>query len=224
MSSSELPRFTSQEALSFNSEHRLRAENLSYDIDVWYPRVEQHTFKSTFFPLKIEEAKAILAFHDVSWRNISTKPYLTKQEISILKELEATLDRELKKLLETNGKTYGFVRLCGRSPKDGEPLHRQVIADRYQQELHRLIHEEGFLDIANTKMIAVTRTAYMKIQTGQEAMSLLLTSERVFAEMIDWIQFGEPEQICLRIYEDDLSMDYEFRVFYPLTLLYLKCC
>ena len=62
--------------LQFNSEHRLRAENLSWDIDVWYPIVERFTFKTFFLPLSKEEARAILAFHDVSWRN-------AKQELSV---------------------------------------------------------------------------------------------------------------------------------------------
>lgn len=29
-------------------------------------------------------------------------------------------------------------------------------------------------------------------------MNLLLTSERVYADMIDWLDYGEPEQIVLR--------------------------
>ena len=44
-------------------------------------------------------------------------------------------------------------------------------------------------------------------------MSLLLSSERTYAEMIDWIKFGEPEQLCFRVWESDLTMDTEFRLF-----------
>jgi hypothetical protein len=33
-------------------------------------------------------------------------------------------------------------------------------------------------------------------------MSLLLSSERVYAEMIDWIEFGEPEQIVFREFDE----------------------
>jgi len=44
-------------------------------------------------------------------------------------------------------------------------------------------------------------------------MSLLLTSERVFADLHDWIKWGEPEQVVLRQWEPALSLEYEFRGF-----------
>jgi hypothetical protein len=31
--------------------------------------------------------------------------------------------------------------------------------------------------------------------------------------MIDWLKFGEPEQICIRKYHDEVFLDYEFRCF-----------
>lgn len=43
--------------------------------------------------------------------------------------------------------------------------------------------------------------------------SLLLTSERVFADLNDWIRWGEPEQIVLREYCPELRLDYEFRAY-----------
>lgn len=105
-----------------------------------------------------------------------------------------------------------FVRLCGRSPKDGEPLDRWIWWQKYESELQKLI-EEGYDATPNTKMIAISRVQYMKVHNGSEAMSLLLTSERVYAEMVDWLKYGEPEQICLRKWEAELSIDYEFRAF-----------
>ena len=33
-------------------------------------------------------------------------------------------------------------------------------------------------------------------------MSLLLSSERVYAEMIDWLEFGEPEQLVFRQFDE----------------------
>ena len=48
------------------SEHRLRSENLAFDIDVWLPPLENHTFRSEFLPMTVDEATAILAYNDVS--------------------------------------------------------------------------------------------------------------------------------------------------------------
>jgi hypothetical protein len=40
------------------------------------------------------------------------------------------------------------------------------------------------------------RVNWLRVTSGKDAMSLLLTSERVFADMIDWLHYGEPEQVC----------------------------
>lgn len=197
----------SQTQLSFNSEHRLRNENLSWDLDVWYPLVQEYTFRTIFIPLTLSEAKAIQAFHDVSWRHL--RKHLTAEEITILRTLEEEIDQQLRGEFP-NG---AFVRLCGRSPKDGEPLHKERIFQQYEENLKatQLLHPE--YDLTTKKMIAIAQTNYLKVQSGSEVMSLLLTSERVYADMIDWIKYGEPEQICLRDWSPEMSMDFEFRVF-----------
>jgi hypothetical protein len=191
--------------LSFNSEHRLRAENLSWDIDVWYPLVQDFTFRTVFIPLTLTEARAIQAFHDVSWRHM--RKHLTRAEIDTLQRLEEDIDHKIKSEFP-NG---AFVRLCGRSPKDGEPLDKERVLKQYEENLER-VSSCGY-DLTTTKMMAIARTSHLKVFSGAEVMSLLLTSERVYADMIDWIKYGEPEQVCLRDWSPDLSMDHEFRVF-----------
>ena len=54
--------------LGISSEHRLRSENLAFDIDVWYPPLAEHTFHTEFLPLRRAEAAAIIGYHDVTWR------------------------------------------------------------------------------------------------------------------------------------------------------------
>lgn len=39
-------------------------------------------------------------------------------------------------------------------------------------------------------------------------MSLLLTSERVFTDLHDWIKWGEPDQVVLRKWEPELTLEY----------------
>jgi len=193
--------------LSFDSEHRLRAENLSWDIDVWYPMVASITYKSHFIPLTMGEAKAIRSFHDVSWRH--SKPELTLEEISNLISLEKSID---DCLTANFGKKGAFLRLCGRSPKDGEPLDKGSVWCRYQENLATLCPDGRIPDLCD-RMLAIARTPLLRVNSGAEALSLLLSSERVYADMLDWTRFGEPEQLCLREWSESLSMDYEFRVF-----------
>jgi len=199
---------TATSHLSFDSEHRLRAENLPFDIDVWYPLVASFTFKTEFLPLLKCECQAIQAFYNVSYRH--ARPHLTQAEISILRNLEASIDNLLDKSFSRQ--KGAFVRLCGRSPKDGEPLHRSHVLRDYEENLRNLLSEGQEVSL-NTKMAAIARTSWLKVQSGAEVLSLLLTSERVYADMLDWERFGEPEQICLRAWEAGVTMDYEFRVF-----------
>ena len=192
--------------LVIDSEHRLRSENLAWDIDVWYPAVQAVTFPTRFLPLTLEEARAIVSFHDVSWRH--AKDALQPSEIAALRALEAAIDA----LVQTFPSQCAFMRLCGRSPKDGEPLDRAAVLQKYYQELESLCPASQRAS-GNTKMIAIARTSTLKVTSGRDAMSLLLTSERVFSDMLDWVRYGEPEQVCLRQWDGDLMLENEFRVF-----------
>lgn len=130
-------------------------------------------------------------------------------DLSALNDLEQRLDLEIK----TNFPQGAFLRLCGRSPKDGEPLDRTAVRARYAKELDELSAAGMDPTAANTRYRAVLRVPWMQVCTGSEAMSLLLTSERVFADLHDWLKFGEPEQVVLRQWEPDLRLENEFRAF-----------
>jgi hypothetical protein len=45
-------------------------------------------------------------------------------------------------------------------------------------------------------MRAIGQVGVQRCTTGSEVMALLLSSERVYSDMLDWLWFGEPEQIC----------------------------
>jgi hypothetical protein len=55
--------------LMIRSEHRLRQENLAFDIDVWYPIVADLTPRTRFVPLRRIEAAAIVA-HYKNWMRV----------------------------------------------------------------------------------------------------------------------------------------------------------
>lgn len=176
-----------------NGEHRLRMENLHCDIDVWYPQLQSFTFGSVFLPLQRAEARAIIAYHNLTWRHAAEG--ISPEHIRALRKLEARIEQTLLSF-EDRG---AFMRLCGRSPKDGEPLHRHLVYEAYQRQLQALLDAGEPLNAA-TKMIAIGRVNWMKINTAADAMSLLLTSERVFSDMIDWLQVsaaGSGERLLL---------------------------
>jgi hypothetical protein len=66
---------------------------------------------------------------------------------------------------------------------------------------------------ANVKLRAIGRVSWLHVSSGADVLSLLLTSERVFTDLHDWLQYGEPEQVVLREYEPELTVENEFRVF-----------
>ena len=231
---------TGQEAtwrLNISSEHKLRSENLAFDIDVWYPILKDFTFFTVFLPLKRKEAIAMIHYYQQCYikNGDQSDIVLTPYDIEILKELEHEIDKLLSNKdykFHVNG---AFMRLCGRSPKDGEPLDRNMVRTTYNEQLSNLLSQSDndnndrsnnsnmisfrkaelkpYPNNANTKLIAIANTPYLKIGNGQEAMSILLSSERVYTDLHDWIRYGEPEQLVFRVWENELSLDLEFRVF-----------
>lgn len=49
--------------LNLHSEHRLRSENLSFDIDVWNQILEKYTFETKCLPILDKERNAIISFN-----------------------------------------------------------------------------------------------------------------------------------------------------------------
>jgi gamma-glutamylaminecyclotransferase len=191
--------------LMVQSEHRLRAENLPFDIDVWYPILKQFTFRTVFRPFSRQEGKAVMHYYQ--------RRYLERGEFCQLdEEILLSLRDDLDKTIKTQFPNGAFLRLCGRSPKDAEPLQREQIWQDYQARYEKLI-QEGKPKNVNTKLQVIANINWMCVRNGDEAMSLLLTSERVFADLHDWIRYGEPEQIVLREFDPRIRLDYEFRTY-----------
>ena len=185
------PEEESNWALDIPSEHRLRSENLSFDIDVWYPQVRHLTYKTIFSPFQRKEAKAIVAYYR-TLHDIARPADFSSKDAHVLEELEQRLDH----LIQTNfgGKGGAFLRLCGRSPKDGEPENPKRMLTKYHEELERLVEGGRERDV-DTKMMAIYRVPVMRVGGGEEAMHMLLSSERVYSDLIDWLDYGEPEQV-----------------------------
>ena len=64
-----------------------------------------------------------------------------------------------------------------------------------------------------------------KVNNGKDVLNVLLTSERLFLDLKDWLNHGGREQMILRKWDDSLCSDREFRAFgkngcylYPLKL------
>ena len=52
-----------------------------------------------------------------------------------------------------------------------------------------------------------------KVNNGKDVLNVLLTSERLFLDLKDWLNHGGREQMILRKWDDSLCSDREFRAF-----------
>ena len=67
-----------------NWDHKYRHQNMSVDMDVWYPFLKSITFKTYFIPLKYREAEAIINYNLYRNKNMSIEVDIeeNKEEIN----------------------------------------------------------------------------------------------------------------------------------------------
>lgn len=196
--------------MSTSVNHIFRHESFPFDLDQWYPIMEPITFKTYFIPLKLEQAEAITQYYSTYYLG---KEGFTIAHTRILEDLESQIDNlfTTTPLLREKG---AFLRLCGRSPKDGEPYDPERFYEEYRSNLHYLV-EEKHLDPTegNTKIWAIAKTHWLVVRNAKDCLSLLLSSKKVYTDLSDWQNFGGKEQLCFREWDKDLDDDNEFRGF-----------
>ena len=194
-----------------NWDHKYRHQNMSVDVDVWYPMLKDITFKTFFIPLKYREAEAILNFH--YYKNKKQEDVFTKEDTKVLRQLEKKVDDCFSKNEEL--KNGAMFRLSGRSGKDLDYYDNEKIYQDYLNNLDKLSKQlnKDKNDI-NTKYISIsTLMNRFKVMCGKDVLNVLLTSERLFLDLKDWLNHGGREQIILRQWENTLCSDREFRGF-----------
>jgi len=155
------------------------ADHVPFDVESWYPLLKEHTFFTEFSALSVPEAEAIVCYYQ---HRYNSRQCLTLNRVAVLRELENRMDTIIKTRSQfANGV---FIRLSSRSPKDGQPLNIGSLRSAYARELQALLGM-GWEDDANTKMIAACKaqSLYWKVTNGREALSLILTSERVLVDL-----------------------------------------
>ena len=194
-----------------NWDHKYRHQNMSVDMDVWYPFLKNITFKTYFIPLKYREAEAILNYN--FYRNKHMKDKFTKEDTKILRNLQKKVDYFFETYDDL--KNGAMFRLSGRSGKDMDYYDNKKIMALYEENLEKVSKKLGKekTDI-NTKYVAITTLMNrFKVNNGKDVLNVLLTSERLFLDLKDWLNHGGREQMILRKWDDSLCSDKEFRAF-----------
>ena len=151
----------------------------------------------------------------------------TAADRDVLRELEASLDREMQSLGSDDGAGF-FVRMSNRSPKDGMPLDPSSLRTKLVSMLPESIStadddaEALFRGAsANDAMTAYcgAQLHCLRVTSGREAMCLLLSSERVFVDLNQALECAKDandvwQTSCiLRKWDEGLRHDWEFRCF-----------
>ena len=211
MSEKYTPTPGSKHERTANWDHKYRHQNMSVDMDVWYPMLKSITFNTYFIPLKYREAEAILNFNYC--RNKKREGIFTKEDTDVLLQLQQKVDHYFNTIDDL--KNGAMFRLSGRSGKDLDYYDNEKIYNAYLNNLEKVSKElkKDKTDI-NTKYIAIcTLMDRFRVYNGKDVLNVLLTSERLFLDLKDWLTHGGREQIILRKWDDSLCSNKEFRAF-----------
>ena len=211
MSEKYTPTPANKHERSANWDHKYRHQNMSVDMDVWYPMLKSITFKTYFIPLKYREAEAIINFNYL--RNKNREGFFTKEDTKVLRQLEQKVDHYFNTIDDL--KNGAMFRLSGRSGKDMDYYENTEIFKAYQDNLEKVSKKlNKDKNDTNTKYVAIaTLMNRFKVNNGKDVLNVLLTSERLFLDLKDWLTHGGREQIILRKWDDSLCSDKEFRGF-----------
>ena len=194
-----------------NWDHKYRHQNMSVDMDVWYPMLKSITFKTYFIHIKYSEAEAIINYYNYRYRHQQNA--FTIKDTNILLELQNKIDYYFKTYEDL--KNGAMFRLSGRSGKDMDYYDNNAIYQLYLNNLSKISKQLNTnQEDPNTRYLAITTLMNrFKVNCGKDVLNVLLTSQRLFLDMKDWLKHGGKEQIVLRKWEDCLSSEREFRCF-----------
>ena len=211
MSKNFTPKPANEHQRKANWDHKDRHQNMAVDMDVWYPFLKSITFKTYFIPLKYREAEAIINYN--LYRNKNQKDKFTKEDTKILRNLQKKVDHYFETYDDL--KNGAMFRLSGRSGKDMDYYDNKKIFSLYQQNLEKVSKKLNKpKDDINTKYVSITTLMNrFKVNNGKDVLNVLLTSERLFLDLKDWLNHGGREQMILRKWDDSLCSDKEFRAF-----------
>lgn len=191
-----------------------KRSHFPFDFDRWYPQLKQYSIPSQIISISPAMAKAMTHFYA---QRFLKKPLLTENDLVELRQMETQLDHIITPEAFPNGL---FVRMSDRSPKDGCVLREdgQTALSSYSMALRAKELQPG----KNEQIICLTalQMKQLKCNRTQQVINLLLSSERVYSDLLlaldchEWLEHDEwSTSIILRDWLPSLEQEQEFRVF-----------
>eukprot|EP00753_Platysulcus_tardus_P008063 PLAT15596.1.p2 GENE.PLAT15596.1~~PLAT15596.1.p2 ORF type:complete len:387 (-),score=136.57 PLAT15596.1:1302-2414(-) len=180
-----------------------------FDVEHWVAPLEEvgKTFKTRTFPLHYERAAAICDFYAALFNN---RPLVGVDPLHRLARLQSLLQREMDAMPSDAG--Y-FVRLSGRSPKDGLPLDGRELRESLQPLLPG---ESELTPNARMRGYCAASSRLLRVQNAADAMHRIVTSERVFVDLNRATALPREEfsiSVVLRAWHSGVDGELEFRAF-----------
>jgi len=181
-----------------------------FDVDLWYDRLKDFTFRTEFADMTLKEAKAL---RDDYRERFFERTKTTDEQKRVLAEVERKLDGLIQQVLDRSKAGVGgggvFVRLSTRSPKDssliGEDSTIESIAaalesharEKHQQrtqlqdggEIKQFEYYAPDMLTTNDKVVCLMEGfgKDLKVNSASAALGLLKSSERVYVDILDAI-------------------------------------
>eukprot|EP01084_Bolivina_argentea_P310986 538239_1 len=181
-----------------NSQFHQTLKHISFDINAWYPFLKDYTFPTAFLTITPTIAQSIVNFYRAAnCRAIQNR--LTKTDIENLRSLQKKLDQQIKSCInkwygddmkDNNAATNAvFIRFSYRSPKDGAKMYeinpiKLLMDGRIKNENNS---DDNEANIQFIEFCKILRNNVM-VSDGKDAMSLILSSERIFVDMLSIIR------------------------------------
>lgn len=186
-------------------QHERREQHIDFDVETWYEWLRPITFHTSFVPLPLTSAEALVALYQ---HRYNSRPAPSPGQLAALLAFEGKIDREMALGRRRDSHAEGgsgsgaggdgaggdyFVRLSTRSPKDAvrvrpEDYHRAlaaVDADEAYGGDPRAGPDAAAAAATNRRMVAFSDCmSALAVSSGIQAMRLLTASERVFCDLL----------------------------------------
>jgi len=180
-----------------------------FALETWYYDVIEAgvTPKTFFLPLSMEDITALYNLCRDTQKNAAVgTTYSQTGDKEKANEVATRIDKAIK--------SFGgnaFVKLSTRSPKDS--LHGKI-NNRMKDALMEALKESDETPNGDTiAFVTATRTA-AKVSSGEEALNLLLLSQRIKSDLYMAIEFPDAFNLQVLVREwIPMRPDYEFRAF-----------
>jgi hypothetical protein len=162
-----------------------RCEHIHFDVEAWYNILQSQTFYTEFIPISPSIARAFVNYYQTRY---NSKNFLNLNDLKLIQSIQHQLKQHIFNSKITNG---AFIRLSSRSPKDGNSLDSQKLMQCYHQKLNKLkaAHPHEYTSVAsqaNMQLIAYNYAQFhsLKITNELEALNIILSSERIFIDLL----------------------------------------